>query len=87
MKTLICTIIVTILADSALADDKLGYQKRDWFDKDKMNTYDRYGNKTGYLKRDWYDKDKMNTYDWFGIKTGYFKRDWYDKDKINQFRR
>ena len=61
MKKLICTLGVLALSFSALADDKFGYQKRDWYDKDKVNTYDRYGTKTGYQKRDWYYNDKLKT--------------------------
>ena len=62
MKTLFCTIGILALSLSALADDKYGYQKRDWIDKDKINTYDRYGTKSGYLKRDWIDKEKYNLF-------------------------
>lgn len=87
MNSFVCTLAIGTLAISAWADDKLGHQKRDWYDKDKVNTYDYRGNKTGYLKRDWYDKDKLNTYDHNGRKTGYQKLDWYDKDKLNLFRR
>ena len=87
MKTLFCTIGILALSLSALADDKYGYQKRDWIDKDKINTYDRYGNKTGYLKRDWIDKDKLNSYDSRGRLLGHQKQDWIDKDKFNLFRR
>ena len=87
MKTLFCTIGILALSLSALADDKYGYQKRDWIDKDKINIHDRYGKVIGYQKRDWIDKDKINTYDRYGKKTGYLKRDWIDKDKFNLFRR
>ena len=63
MKTLFCTIGILALSLSALADDKYGYQKRDWIDKDKINIHDRYGKVIGYQKRDWIDKDKINTKD------------------------
>ena len=62
MKKIICTLGILALSVSAFADDKYGYQKPDWYDKDKVNTYDRYGKKTGYQKRDWYDKDKLNLF-------------------------
>jgi len=62
MKSFVCTLAIGALAISAWADDKLGYQKRDWYDKDKLNTYDSRGRKTGYQKLDWYDKDKLNLF-------------------------
>jgi len=87
MKTIFCTIVIFTLSLTSLADDKYGYQKRDWIDKDKINIHDRQGKVIGYQKRDWVDKDKINTYDRYGKKTGYLKRDWIDKDKFNLFRR
>ena len=87
MKTLFCTIGILALSLSALADDKYGYQKRDWIDKDKINIHDRYGKVIGYQKRDWIDKDKLNSYDSRGRLLGHQKQDWIDKDKFNLFRR
>ena len=62
MKTLFCTIWVLALSLSALADDKYGYQKRDWIDKDKLNSYDARGRLLGHQKQDWIDKDKFNLF-------------------------
>ena len=87
MKKIIFALGILALSLSAFADDKYGYQKPDWYDKDKVNTYDRYGTKRGYLKRDWIDKDKLNSYDSRGRLLGHQKQDWIDKDKYNLFRR
>ena len=62
MKTLFCTIGILALSLSALADDKYGYQKRDWIDKDKLNSYDSRGRLLGHQKQDWIDKDKFNLF-------------------------
>ena len=83
MKTIFYTIGILAISLSVLADDKYGYQKRDWIDKDKINIHDRQGLVIGYQKRDWIDKNKINTYDRYGKKTGYLKQDWIDKDKVN----
>ena len=48
MKTLFYTIGILAISLSVLADDKYGYQKRDWIDKDKINI--RVGG--GYLSID-----------------------------------
>ena len=62
MKTLFYTIGILALSLSVLADDKYGYQKRDWIDKDKINIHDRQGKVIGYQKQDWIDKDKYNLF-------------------------
>ena len=85
MKKLFVILAIFSLSYTGLADDKYGYQKRDWLDKDKINTYYRYGNKTGYLKRDWLDKDKINSYDSRGHLLGHQKKDWLNKNKLNLY--
>ena len=62
MKTLFYTIGILAISLSVLADDKYGYQKRDWIDKDKINIHDRQGKVIGYQKQDWIDKDKYNLF-------------------------
>ena len=41
MKKIYCIISILALWNSAFADDKYGYQKRDWYDKDKFNLFRR----------------------------------------------
>ena len=62
MKTLFYTIGILALSLSVLADDKYGYQKRDWIDKDRLNSYDSRGRVLGHQKQDWIDKDKYNLF-------------------------
>jgi len=87
MKTLFFSIGILVLSLSSIADDKYGYQKRDWIDKDKVNIHDRYGKVIGYQKRDWIDKEKLNSFDSRGRLLGHQKKDWIDKEKYNLFRR
>ena len=87
MKYLLSTLGILALSLTSLADDKYGYQKRDWIDKDKINIHDRYGKVIGYQKRDWIDKDKINSYDSRGRLLGHQKKDWIDKEKFNLFRK
>lgn len=59
--------------------------EQDYFDKEKVNIKDSYGNTIGYYKRDYFDKSKINVYDKNGNLVQTAKDDYFDKDKLNVY--